>query len=64
MSSTDDHGERLFTWAVLAPVLTRHYSIVAPSDQEVSVCACSPGIRRSIDEWARHVSDAVAASIA
>lgn len=60
---TDDHGERLFAWAVLAPVLTRHYSIVAPSDLGVSVCACSPGVRRNIDEWARHVSDAVADSV-
>jgi hypothetical protein len=64
MPSPDDHGERLFAWAVLAPVLTKHYSIVAPSDPEVSVCACSPGTRRSIDDWARHVSDEIATSVA
>jgi hypothetical protein len=63
MPGNDDHGERLFAWAVLAPVLIQHYSIVVPSDLEVWVCACSPGVRRSIDEWARHVSDQVAASI-
>ncbi len=64
MPSPDDHGERLFAWAVLAPVLTKHYSIVAPSDPEVSVCACSPGVRRSIEDWARHVSDEIVTSVA
>ena len=60
----DDHGERLFAWAVVAPVLMRHYSIVLPTDREVSVCACSPDVRRSIAEWARHVSDEIARGIA
>ncbi|MBI3226055.1 MAG: hypothetical protein HYZ39_13470 [Mycolicibacterium cosmeticum] len=63
MFSPDDHGERLFAWAVLAPVLAKHYSIVAPSDPQVAVCACSPGMRRSIEEWVRHVSDEVAANM-
>lgn len=59
----DDHGDRLFAWGVLAPALAEHYSIVLPSDRQVAVCACTPDIRRSIDEWARHVSEMVADSV-
>jgi hypothetical protein len=64
MTTTDDHGDGLFAWAVLAPVLITHHSIVVPSDLEVSVCACSPNVRRSIAEWARHVSEEIAKSAA
>lgn len=55
-----DRDEQLFAWAVVAPVLQQHYSIVLPADRGIAVCACSPQRRRTIVEWARHVSDEVA----
>ncbi|MCV7228382.1 hypothetical protein [Mycolicibacterium komossense] len=55
--------ERLFAWAIALPVLTQHYSITTPADHSVTVCACSPGTRRTIEQWARHVSDEIARTI-
>lgn len=52
--------EQLFAWAVLAPVLRRHYSVVSDPKQDIVVCACSPERRRTLLDWARHVSDEVA----
>jgi hypothetical protein len=56
-------GEQLFAWAVVAPILQRHYSIVAPADHGVAVCACSPTTRRTVVQWARHVSVEIARSM-
>ncbi|MGU3500823.1 hypothetical protein [Mycobacterium sp. C31M] len=63
-SPDDGHDEQLFAWAIAAPVLQKHYSIVAPNDRSISVCACSPTTRRTIEQWARHVSDEIARNIA
>ncbi|MGB3480630.1 MAG: hypothetical protein WBB07_00250 [Mycobacterium sp.] len=59
----DDLGEQLFAWAIVAPVLTKHYSVMVPADQDVAVCACSPTTRRTIEQWARHVCDEIARSV-
>ncbi|AQA01815.1 hypothetical protein BVC93_04465 [Mycobacterium sp. MS1601] len=63
-SRDNDHGEELFAWAVIAPVLIKHYSIVSPADRDMTVCACSPAKRRTVEQWARHVSDEIARSLA
>ena len=59
----ESHEERFFAWAIAAPVLQKHYSIVVPNDHSISVCACSPTTRRTIEQWARHVSDEIARSV-
>jgi hypothetical protein len=38
----------------------RHYSVVSDPKQDIVVCACSPERRRTLLDWARHVSDQVA----
>lgn len=67
MTAHDDvgPGDDLFTWAVLAPVLVKHFSIVSSSESTTSVrCACSPTTPRTLEQWARHVSQEVTNSVA
>lgn len=59
----DHHDEQLFAWAVVAPVLQLHYSIVTNPDEGIVACACSPQTPRTIVDWARHVSGKVACSL-
>jgi hypothetical protein len=59
----DGEDERLFAWAIALPVLIKHYSITAPADHSITVCACTPGLQRTIEQWARHVSDEIAQTL-
>lgn len=61
---SDVWDKQVFAWATVVPTLVGHFSVTDHVNGDVVACGCSSDVYRNKRQWASHVGDVIARSLA